>query len=70
MTKKIIQNHHVIYENKEHKQEELVVPIRRSVHYYLTKLKRHKELTTFEIKAIEAILMEYKIKNMLKKDIS
>jgi len=68
MKNKIIQYHHITYENKEHKQKELVVPIRKSVHYYLTRLKRHKELTPIEIKAIEAILFEYKIKNMLKKE--
>lgn len=61
--KEVIQNHHLVYPSKEHKQEEIVVPVRRKVHFYLTKLSRFKELTKSEILAFKYLLFKYEVKN-------
>ena len=53
------QRHHIQYENPETNTPEIVVTIRRSVHWIITKIQRHtKGLTATEKYAIgEAVRM-------------
>lgn len=60
--KDFIQKHHLVYSSDDHPLErELVVPVRRGVHHYLTRLSMFKQLTKHEIAAIEFFLLKHKI---------
>jgi len=65
----IIQQHHLVY-SVDKKQKELVVPVRRKVHYYLTILNRFSRFSDFEIMAFENILARHKVLNRLDKTIN
>lgn len=53
MVKKIIQNHHIIYENKEHKQKEETVKMFKGEHWAITQLQRRKNISKGFIKALK-----------------
>ena len=53
--KEVIQKHHLLYLEKD--GEELVIPIRRKIHYYVTMLNRFNHITYKEkLALIGAIL--------------
>lgn len=43
--KPIIQNHHIIYENPEHKQKEITVKIFKGEHWLISNLNRRKNIS-------------------------
>lgn len=43
--KKGYTSHHVIYPNDEHKQDELVIPIRNKEHYALSMIQRFRHVS-------------------------
>lgn len=45
MKKPIIQKHHLVYENEEHKQKEIVEPIFKGEHWLITHLNRRKNIS-------------------------
>jgi hypothetical protein len=66
MSKTIIQNHHIIYANKEHKQEDCMVMIYKGEHFVLTQLQRRRNISKGFIKALKhwIILNEDKSKEL------
>jgi len=59
----VMQNHHIVYPRLDHKQEEIIVRIRRAEHFYLTKLQRFKEFTPGFILALKYLILLEEIKN-------
>jgi hypothetical protein len=57
--KRIINRHHIIYENIEHKQKELVVNITRGEHMILTRLSWHKFISKGFIKALKMWIIQH-----------
>lgn len=57
VNKIVIQNHHLIYENKEHKQKEHVVKIFKGEHWAITILQRRKNFSEGCIKALELLIL-------------
>lgn len=54
MAKKVVYNkHHVVYENKEKRQKEVVRKIRKGVHRAITLLRRYNFLTAQEVDTIK-----------------
>jgi hypothetical protein len=53
LTKLVIQKHHIIYENIEHHQKEVVVPIFKGEHWISTNLNRRKNISKGFIKYIK-----------------
>jgi len=43
--KKVIQKHHIIYENEKHKQKEEVVSVFKGEHFIITQLQRRKNIS-------------------------
>ena len=43
--KRVVQHHHIIYNNPEKRQGEIIVPIWRSEHWALMRLQRYKYVT-------------------------
>jgi|GEM_PF-2802708 len=55
--KPVIQKHHLIYENKEHKQEEVTELLFKGEHYVITQLQRRKKISKGFIKSLEFWLL-------------
>lgn len=53
MAKIVWQEHHIIYENKEKRQKEVVRELRKGVHRIITLLRRYNYLTNQEIDTIK-----------------
>ena len=53
MKKKVIQNHHLIYENESHKQKEEVVKLYKGEHFVMTMLNRRKNISKGLIKSLK-----------------
>jgi len=51
--KPIVQKHHIIYENKEHKQKEEVVRIYKGEHWAITQLQRRVKISKGFIKSLK-----------------
>jgi hypothetical protein len=51
--KQIIQKHHIIYKNDEHKQKDLTVDLYKGEHWCITQLQRRKYITKGFIKALK-----------------
>ena len=49
----VLQNHHIIYENKEKRQKAVIRRIRKGVHQALSLLRRFTFLTNEEIDTIK-----------------
>lgn len=62
----IIQKHHIVYENKEHKQPEEVVYLYKGEHWAITQLQRRKNISKGFIKALKhwILLNEDKAKDV------
>jgi len=56
MVKAVIQKHHIIYENKDHKQKEVVVKIYKREHWILTQLMRRVNISKGFIKQVRVWL--------------
>ena len=56
---KVIQNHHLIYENKEHKQEEVVEPVFKGEHEILSKMAWYtrKKVSKGFIKSLKLFIL-------------
>jgi len=57
MAKRIIQEHHLIYENKEHKQGEVKSKIYKGEHWICTQLQRRKYFSKGFIKFLKLIIL-------------
>jgi len=53
MAKTVIQNHHLIYENVEHKQKEVTGKIFKGEHWCLTQLNRRKNISKAFVKSLK-----------------
>jgi len=56
MVKLITQNHHIIYDNPEHKQKEVIVKIYKGEHWILTQLQRRRNISEGFIKQVKVWL--------------
>lgn len=52
MSKTVIQDHHIIYENLEHKQPEVKAKIFKGEHWVMTHLNRRKKISTGFLKSL------------------
>jgi len=58
MAKKlVIQNHHLIYENAEHKQKEVTAKIFRGEHWVISQLNRRKNISRGFIQSLDLWLL-------------
>ena len=55
--KKVIQEHHIIYGNKEHKQEDEKVKLYKGEHWAITQLQRRKNFSKGFIKALKVWIL-------------
>ena len=54
---KVIQTHHLIYENEEHKQREETVDMFKGEHWAITQLQRRTNFSKCFIKALKLWLL-------------
>ena len=55
--KKILQNHHLIYENEKHKQDDVIETIYKGEHWILTLMQRRKNWSKGFIKSVKLLLL-------------
>jgi len=53
MTKTVVQEHHIIYGNEEHKQTEVKTKIFKGEHWILTHLNRRRKISKGFIKSLK-----------------
>ena len=54
MIRLIVNRHHIVYENKDHKQLDEIVPIYKGEHYIITQLQRRtRNISNGFIKALK-----------------
>jgi hypothetical protein len=57
MSKRVIQRHHLIYENKEHHQDEVTGLIFKGEHWLLTNLNRRKNISKEFVRSVDLWLV-------------
>ena len=53
----VIQQHHLIYENKDHHQEEVIDKIYKGEHWICTQLQRRKKVSCGFIKQLKMFIL-------------
>ena len=56
MSKTVIQNHHIVYENKEHHQPEITAHVYKGEHWIITHLNRRKKISKGFVKQMKVWL--------------
>ena len=52
----MIQKHHIVYENLEHKQKDVIVDVFKGEHFILTQLNRRRKISKGFVKCLKVWL--------------